>query len=563
MEDLESVESVISSNDSLPQADQIQQPRLPLTTFALIPDEEEQVKEPVGGLALYPNVMPTHLNGTTSNSRTVPSQPDVVTPREEISMLPSAWQVTENDTRELFGAVSETARTSPSPRKVNQARDDSIWNSLDSFQNSVVGAMVSETSRSRSRPRPSNGMLRTQGTVGLTNLGNTGWMNTALQCIRSLEELAVYFLQGAYKKDINVDNPLGFGGTMAEVYGEVLVAIYAKQAITPLAPIAFKSGLGRAHQGFAGYREQDAEEFLSFLIDALHEDLNRVKNKPYTEPPMSDDSTVNNAEAIRELGNQFRAIFRSRNDSMVMDLLCGFYMITMACPECGKVDITFTPYTVLTASLPVGPMKNGTTLNECLLETSKMEVLAEDNAWYCPRCKELRRAKKKLDIWTTPDILVVHLRRYGRSYGKNDTFVDFPVEGLDLKTHIGLSEGRDLVYDLFAVINHYETEPRRSGLYTAVAKNFFDQHWYEYNDSNVKARATPGSVITSAAYVLFYRRRSKDPLGPPQLQEIVRTWRTTNPGSSRRPNRIEIRSPRENRSLWGQRQLEGIDNNEF
>ena len=126
--------------------------------------------------------------------------------------------------------------------------------------------------------------------------------------------------------------------------------------------------------------------------------------------------------------------------------------------------------------------KNGISLDECFAETSKSEILSEDNAWYCNRCKDLRRATKTLEIWTAPDILVVHLKRFSshRAFrDKVDALVDFPIEGLDLSDKVGLPEGKELIYDLFAVDNHYGG--LGGGHYTAYAKNFFDQQWYDYN----------------------------------------------------------------------------------
>ena len=129
--------------------------------------------------------------------------------------------------------------------------------------------------------------------------------------------------------------------------------------------------------------------------------------------------------------------------------------------------------------------KNGVTLGDCLDEFGKPEILSESDAWYCPRCKEHRRASKQFELWKSPDILVIHLKRFsaqGRFRDKLDVSVDFPIKGLDLTTRVAMQEeGKSPIYDLFAVDNHYGG--LGGGHYTAYASNFMEENqtWYEYN----------------------------------------------------------------------------------
>jgi ubiquitin carboxyl-terminal hydrolase 4/11/15 len=47
--------------------------------------------------------------------------------------------------------------------------------------------------------------------------------------------------------------------------------------------LPFQISVGRFAPQFSGYQQQDAQELMAFLLDGLHEDLNRIKKKPYIE----------------------------------------------------------------------------------------------------------------------------------------------------------------------------------------------------------------------------------------------------------------------------------------
>lgn len=114
-------------------------------------------------------------------------------------------------------------------------------------------------------------------------------------------------------------------------------------------------------------------------------------------------------------------------------------------------------------------------LARCLQEFSKEEVLGDNDLWYCPRCKKHQHARKKIDLWHMPDILVIHLKRFSNTRAlrdKIDVLVDFPVEGLDLTDMVAsnasdrerlkninttdhFEEDSRVIYDLYAVDNHY------------------------------------------------------------------------------------------------------------
>ncbi|KAJ0106130.1 hypothetical protein Patl1_17393 [Pistacia atlantica] len=124
-------------------------------------------------------------------------------------------------------------------------------------------------------------------------------------------------------------------------------------------------------------------------------------------------------------------------------------------------------------------------------------TLSVFNAGIAPVARNIDKATKKLDLWTLPDVLVFHLKRFSYSrYMKNklDTFVNFPIHNLDLSKYMKSKSGESYVYDLYAISNHYGG--LGGGHYTAYAKLIDENRWYHFDDSHVSA-VTEAEIKTS------------------------------------------------------------------
>ncbi|CAI0441841.1 unnamed protein product [Linum tenue] len=190
----------------------------------------------------------------------------------------------------------------------------------------------------------SSGKGEKGGLAGLQNLGNTCFMNSALQCLVHTPPLVDYFLKD-YAAEINKENPLGMHGELALAFGELLRKLWSSGR-TSIAPRAFKGKLALFAPQFSGYNQHDSQELLAFLLDGLHEDLNRVKRKPYIE--MKDRS----GHPDEEVADESWQYHKARNDSVIVDVCQGQYKSTLVCPDCSKVSVTFDPLMYLSLPLP-------------------------------------------------------------------------------------------------------------------------------------------------------------------------------------------------------------------
>lgn len=171
-------------------------------------------------------------------------------------------------------------------------------------------------------------------------------MNSALHCLSHVELLTRYFLSNQYKRDLNRDNPLGTGGNLAEEYDALLKEMYFG-TVPSISPANFKRAISRFAPQFSGFQQHDAQELLAYIIDGLHEDLNRVKHKPYVEVKES-DGLQDDAAVAKEAWK----CHLLRKDSIFVDHVQGQFNSTVVCPICNKVSITFDPFNCIQLELP-------------------------------------------------------------------------------------------------------------------------------------------------------------------------------------------------------------------
>ena len=194
---------------------------------------------------------------------------------------------------------------------------------------------------------PLNEKENKNGLVGLNNLGNTCYMNTGIQCLSNCELLTKYFIGNYYLNFINKENPIGSNGEIVEKYSQLIHHIWQGNQ-EYISPIQFKKAFGKMYNAFDNSRQQDSQEFISYLLDSLHEDLNKVLKKPYIE-----SKDLPNDLSDEEIYKIKKDLYLCRNQSFIADLIYGFYKSTVFCPDkkCKNINKSFEPFNMITLSL--------------------------------------------------------------------------------------------------------------------------------------------------------------------------------------------------------------------
>ncbi|KAF8972765.1 hypothetical protein BDZ97DRAFT_1649812 [Flammula alnicola] len=362
------------------------------------------------------------------------------------------------------------------------------------------------------------------GTSGLKNLGNTCYMNAPIQCLSATVPFARFFTEGRWKNAVNYTNPLGSKGKLAGAFAKLLHEMWGGD-LPYLTPIDFRKSICQLKSQYNGSDQHDSQEFLSFLMDGIHEDLNRILAKPSYTPSPEEEAELERLPPQIASDREWRA-WRSRNDSLVVDFFQGQFRNRLECLTCHKTSTTYNVFSIL--QLPIPNARSGKVpIERCLDAFFNEETLEKDDAWDCPQCKAKRRASKRLSLARLPPVLMIHLKRFeanGRFSDKIDTFVDFPMKSLDLTNYMppplppgadksmlngglpmSLEDPRTQLppyrYDLYGVTNHYGN--LSSGHYTAFIAS--RGGWMYCDDSSVKP-VDAKQVVGQKAYVLFYKR---------------------------------------------------------
>lgn len=340
--------------------------------------------------------------------------------------------------------------------------------------------------------------------MGLENLGNTCFMSAGLQCLSHIEPLSFYFLTGAHVEDIRrrgSGSISGTAGALARSFCSLQEHLWQPTNGSKVhTPKEMHGTLRRfAPHLFDRYKQQDAQEFLAYFLDGLHEDLNRASG-PFPAPPDDDES----ADSVpdEQAAEASWARHTARHRSFLVDLFQGQLRSCVSCKVCGLKSKIFDPY--LHLSVPA-PGASAFSVSDALRLFVATETLCGNERWWCPRCKKLVDAQKRIDVWKFPPVLVIHLKRFEydarrQNFRKISGDLKCPLT-VDLTEFVVAPGAGSQVFDLVGVANHLG--PYGSGHYTATCKHPLDGKFYTFNDRHVQESPISDESLTHGGYIVF------------------------------------------------------------
>jgi len=330
------------------------------------------------------------------------------------------------------------------------------------------------------------------GLGGIVNLGNTCFMNTAIQCLSHTNEFREYFLKEKYHADTPRD---GVDDIIVQWY-RLMNGMWEDN--TTVSPITFMKTIrtlalkNDRNLNFARYVQNDIQEFIIFFLDLIHESLKKtvkVNIKGNVKNAL-DKMAIQAAESWK--------LFFEKNYSIVVNLFYGQIMTVINDTDGNLASTSFNPICVFVLPIPSIIEQDEITINDCFRLYLKEETLEGDNKWKNEK-DEYVVAKKHIEIWEFPKNLIISLNRFNNKGRKLNQLVKFP-EALDLNEFCAGYNKTGSIYELYGICNHHGNS--MGGHYYAYVKH--NDKWYNFNDSSV-TEISAESLITNSAYCLFYR----------------------------------------------------------
>ena len=336
-----------------------------------------------------------------------------------------------------------------------------------------------------------------KGLSGLTNLGNTCFINSCMQVISHTYELNNFLENETYKKKIKNK----YESSLILEWDNLRKLMWNSNCI--ISPGKFIKTIHKVAElknmeMFTGFSQNDLPEFLLFLVDCFHNAISREIKMTISGKPENDTDEIA-IKCFEMIKNMY-----SKEYSEIWNLFYAVHISEITNLETNeRVNITPEPFFMI--DLPIPENNKSPSLIDCFNLYVEGEILEGDNAWFNEEKNEKINIRKKILFWSLPNILVIDFKRFNNRFQKNQVLITFPLDDFDLSNYVIGYKKDKYKYELYGVCNH--SGGVMGGHYTSYVKSA-NGKWYHFNDTSVSEVGLIDSIISPKAYVLFYRKKS-------------------------------------------------------
>jgi len=364
----------------------------------------------------------------------------------------------------------------------------------------------------------------------------TCYMNSIISILQQTPLFTDYIVMGKFTDNlldnIDADKINSIKKYKEKIYTTVIYHLYQimkislEHDVATITPNSFKKIIGTKNDIWNEYNHQDSQEFFTFLITTLEEEIGLKKKfipgKKFNKNicNFKNKSLLNiltNIEAQKSWEN-----FIANEYSVLKMIFTGLLYNEIKCNLCTSKNNSFQTFITLPICIPItkNNIQNHFTnfkLKDCLDNFILSEQLDKNNKVKCNLCKKKNKCHQKMTLWRAPPILVIHIKRfimddYGRMSRKITNNVSYPIRNLDMTPYFSeySPHKENAKYNLFAINIHQElgyVGNINSGHYISIVKNRYNNKWYVFNDSNKPIKLSYKKDLQQKnAYMLFYQR---------------------------------------------------------
>ena len=336
-----------------------------------------------------------------------------------------------------------------------------------------------------------------KGYTGLTNLGNTCFLNASMQVLNHTYELNEFLHSNKFTKVLKTNMPesviLSEWSELQKIMWETNCIVSPNKFVYNVHKLAKEKGKDL----FTGWAQNDMPEFLLFMVECMHNSISRSMNMRILGNIENDVDKM-----ATECYTMLKHVY-SQEYSEIMDMFYGIYVSEIKALN-GQTTYSIKPESFFMLDLAI-PSPTAS-LIDCLDAFIKDEIVEGENAWLNEKTGQKENIRKRITFSNFPKILVITLKRFSPcgQYKMNNT-VSFPLTNLDLSKYISGYNSSKYIYDLYGVCNHQGSV--QGGHYTAYVMNSQNE-WVDYNDTSVNIINDVNMIISPMAYCLFYRKKN-------------------------------------------------------